>query len=124
MLKTTQIPQFVVVVVCTQPRRAPTMPVARLWVPASSVTLGEEVVYTIRFEDTTGPKTFLKYMLDGMLLREAVHDPLLERYGVGTKGLWRPTCGSACSRRSERTLEQSLAREFVTASCGEEAALK
>ena len=84
---TTQIPQFVVeLMVRTQPRRVPAMPVARLWVPASSVTLGEEVVYTIRFEDTTGPKTFLKYMLDGMLLREAVHDPLLERYGVGTKG--------------------------------------
>jgi hypothetical protein len=105
---TTQIPQFVVeLMVRTQPRRVPAMPVARLWVPASSVTLGEEVGYIIRFEDTTGPKTFLKYMLDGMLLREAVHDPLLERYGVGTKGLWRPTCGSACSRRSERTLEQS-----------------
>lgn len=44
------------------------------------VTLGEEVGYTIRFEDCTGPKTKLKYMTDGMLLREAMTDPLLERY--------------------------------------------
>lgn len=44
------------------------------------VVLGEEVGYTIRFEDCTGPKTKLKYMTDGMLLREAMTDPLLERY--------------------------------------------
>lgn len=34
----------------------------------------------IRFEDMTSPKTFLTYMTDGMLLREAQADPLLERY--------------------------------------------
>ena len=44
------------------------------------VTLGEEVGYNIRFEDMTGPKTILRYVTDGMLLREAQNDPLLERY--------------------------------------------
>ena len=43
--------------------------------------MGEEVGYSIRFEDKTGPKTMLKYLTDGMLLREAMNDPLLERYG-------------------------------------------
>lgn len=38
--------------------------------------------YTIRFEDKTSPKTVLKYMTDGMLLREAMTDPMLSRYGV------------------------------------------
>jgi pre-mRNA-splicing factor ATP-dependent RNA helicase DHX15/PRP43 len=44
--------------------------------------LGEEVGYSIRFEDKSGPRTILKYLTDGMLLREAIHDPLLEKYGV------------------------------------------
>ncbi|KAF8164544.1 P-loop containing nucleoside triphosphate hydrolase protein, partial [Pholiota molesta] len=39
--------------------------------------------YSIRFEDMTEPgTTFLKYMTDGMLLREAMDDPSLERYST------------------------------------------
>ena len=38
--------------------------------------------YTIRFEDLTSEKTILKYLTDGMLLRESMADPLLERYGA------------------------------------------
>jgi pre-mRNA-splicing factor ATP-dependent RNA helicase DHX15/PRP43 len=45
-----------------------------------NLVLGEEVGYTIRFEDKSSAKTKLKYCTDGMLLREAMHDPLLERY--------------------------------------------
>lgn len=41
------------------------------------VPLGQEVGYTIRFEDKTSPRTLLKYMTDGMLLREAMTDPML-----------------------------------------------
>jgi pre-mRNA-splicing factor ATP-dependent RNA helicase DHX15/PRP43 len=48
-----------------------------------SVTLGKQVGYSIRFEDMTEPgTTFLKYMTDGMLLREAMNDPDLERYST------------------------------------------
>ena len=46
------------------------------------VTLGEEVGYSIRFEDKSGPRTILKYLTDGMLLREAINDPYLDRYSV------------------------------------------
>jgi pre-mRNA-splicing factor ATP-dependent RNA helicase DHX15/PRP43 len=47
------------------------------------VQLGKQVGYSIRFEDMTEPgTTFLKYMTDGMLLREAMNDPLLERYST------------------------------------------
>ena len=35
-----------------------------------------------RFEDCSGPRTLLKYMTDGMLLREAMSDPMLENYQV------------------------------------------
>ena len=44
--------------------------------------VGQEVGYSIRFEDCSGPKTVLKYMTDGMLLREAMSDPMLENYQV------------------------------------------
>jgi pre-mRNA-splicing factor ATP-dependent RNA helicase DHX15/PRP43 len=47
------------------------------------VQLGRHVGYSIRFEDMTEPgTTFLKYMTDGMLLREAMHDNNLERYST------------------------------------------
>lgn len=41
-----------------------------------------QVGYTVRFEDVTSPETKLKFMTDGMLLREAIGDPLLLRYSV------------------------------------------
>lgn len=90
--KTTQIPQWCLEwamsncekkgVACTQPRRVAAMSVAARVAEELDVTLGQEVGYSIRFEDLTSPKTRLKYMTDGMLLREAMNDPLLEAYGV------------------------------------------
>eukprot|EP00002_Diphylleia_rotans_P005867 TRINITY_DN1507_c0_g1_i11.p1 TRINITY_DN1507_c0_g1~~TRINITY_DN1507_c0_g1_i11.p1 ORF type:complete len:713 (+),score=145.57 TRINITY_DN1507_c0_g1_i11:50-2188(+) len=89
--KTTQVPQFLVeagfterrkLVGCTQPRRVAAMSVARRVAEEMDVTLGEEVGYNIRFEDVTSPKTMLKYLTDGMLLRESMFDPLLEKYSV------------------------------------------
>ena len=89
--KTTQVPQFVVeagytkdgkMCVCTQPRRVAAMSVARRVADEMDVTIGEEVGYSIRFEEATGPKTFMKYSTDGMLLREAMTDPVLSRYSV------------------------------------------
>ncbi|SNX82482.1 probable PRP43 - involved in spliceosome disassembly [Melanopsichium pennsylvanicum] len=99
--KTTQIPQFVAysdlpntrktkgadgilaprMIACTQPRRVAAMSVAKRVAEEMDVSLGKEVGYTIRFEDATDRRTtFLKYMTDGMLLREAMHDHNLERY--------------------------------------------
>lgn len=46
------------------------------------VKIGDEVGYRIRFEDVTSPKTILKYMTDGSLLREAINCPDLEDYGT------------------------------------------
>jgi pre-mRNA-splicing factor ATP-dependent RNA helicase DHX15/PRP43 len=88
--KTTQIPQFVLwddlpqqagkMVACTQPRRVAAMSVAQRVAQEMDVPLGEEVGYSIRFEDKTSPRTILKYMTDGMLLREAMTDNNLSRY--------------------------------------------
>jgi pre-mRNA-splicing factor ATP-dependent RNA helicase DHX15/PRP43 len=44
------------------------------------VNLGEECGYTIRFDDCTSRNTILRFLTDGLLLREAMADPLLERY--------------------------------------------
>lgn len=88
--KTTQIPQFVLFdemphlentqVAVTQPRRVAAMSVAQRVAEEMDVKLGEEVGYSIRFENKTSNKTILKYMTDGMLLREAMEDPNLSRY--------------------------------------------
>ncbi|XP_050367474.1 probable pre-mRNA-splicing factor ATP-dependent RNA helicase DEAH2 isoform X2 [Argentina anserina] len=94
--KTTQIPQFVLeavdresssdksrkMIACTQPRRVAAMSVSRRVAEEMDVTIGEEVGYNIRFEDCSSARTVLKYLTDGMLLREAMTDPLLERYSV------------------------------------------
>lgn len=89
--KTTQIPQYVLydelphqtgkLIACTQPRRVAAMSVAQRVANELDVNLGEEVGYSIRFENRTGPKTLLKYMTDGQLLREAMHDHDMSRYG-------------------------------------------
>ena len=44
--------------------------------------LGDDVGYSIRFEDLTSSSTRIKFMTDGLLLREALVDPLLSRYSV------------------------------------------
>ena len=44
--------------------------------------LGKEVGYSIRFEDVTSPSTRIKFLTDGLLIREALVDPLLSRYSV------------------------------------------
>lgn len=44
--------------------------------------IGDEVGYAIRFEDCTSDKTVIKYMTDGILLRESLREPDLDNYSV------------------------------------------
>ncbi|KAL9084284.1 MAG: hypothetical protein Q9159_005329 [Coniocarpon cinnabarinum] len=87
--KTTQLPQYLYEagyakggkkVGCTQPRRVAAMSVAARVAEEMGVKLGNEVGYSIRFEDATSDKTVLKYMTDGMLLREFLTESDLSSY--------------------------------------------
>lgn len=89
--KTTQLPQYLheagytkdgMKIGCTQPRRVAAMSVAARVAEEMGVRLGGEVGYAIRFEDKTSEKTVLKYMTDGMLLRELLTDPELSSYSA------------------------------------------
>lgn len=88
--KTTQITQYLAedgyisegIIACTQPRRVAAISVAKRVAEEVNCRVGEEVGYTIRFEDCTSSKTVIKYMTDGMLQREALIDPLMSRYSV------------------------------------------
>mmetsp|Transcript_14507 Transcript_14507/g.12314 ORF Transcript_14507/g.12314 Transcript_14507/m.12314 type:complete len:143 (+) Transcript_14507:229-657(+) len=58
------------------------MSVAKRVSEEMDVVLGEEVGYSIRFENKTNQNTILTYLTDGMLLREAMNDPMLEKYSI------------------------------------------
>ncbi|KAL2153538.1 hypothetical protein VTH82DRAFT_4693 [Thermothelomyces myriococcoides] len=88
--KTTQLTQYLAeagftnngMIGCTQPRRVAAVSVAKRVAEEVGCQLGQEVGYTIRFEDVTSPATKIKYMTDGMLQREILMDPDLKRYSV------------------------------------------
>ncbi|XP_073302624.1 pre-mRNA-splicing factor ATP-dependent RNA helicase DEAH7-like [Primulina huaijiensis] len=88
--KTTQLTQYLHedeyttsgIVGCTQPRRVAAMSVAKRVSEEMETELGDKVGYAIRFEDVTGPNTVIKYMTDGVLLRETLKDSDLEKYRV------------------------------------------
>ena len=85
------------VVACLQPRRVAAVTIAQRVAQVCCITLhevfsdyeqergvsvGGEVGYAIRFEETCGPATRIKYMTEGVLLREMMRDPLLSVYSV------------------------------------------
>jgi len=89
--KTTQLPQYLhetgytengMKIGCTQPRRVAAMSVAARVAEEMGTKVGYEVGYSIRFEDCTSDKTVLKYMTDGMLLREFLTEPDLAGYSA------------------------------------------
>ncbi|KAI0726050.1 P-loop containing nucleoside triphosphate hydrolase protein [Fomitopsis betulina] len=88
--KTTQLAQFMYedgycthgLIGCTQPRRVAAMSVAKRVSEEMECKLGSAVGYAIRFEDCTSPETRIKYMTDGVLLRESLNEGDLDRYSV------------------------------------------
>ncbi|CAM6041396.1 unnamed protein product [Sphagnum compactum] len=88
--KTTQLAQILYragytangIVAVTQPRRVAAVSVARRVAYEMGVQLGDEVGYSIRFEDRTSSKTCIKYLTDGCLLRECLFDYKFQQYSV------------------------------------------
>ena len=88
--KTTQIPQYLLeegwarggrVIAVTQPRRVAAMSVAKRVAEEVGCSVGDRVGYRVRFDDkTTTGVTQIKFMTDGMLLREAMVDTMLSKY--------------------------------------------
>jgi len=69
-------------VAVTQPRRVAAMTVSKRVAQERGVELGSTVGYAIRFADVTSRETRVKYLTDGLLLRECLLDPALSRYGA------------------------------------------
>ncbi|KAF9316952.1 DEAH-box RNA helicase prp16 [Podila horticola] len=88
--KTTQLTQFLHedgystfgMIGCTQPRRVAAMSVARRVSEEMGCKLGSTVGYAIRFEDVTSSDTVIKYMTDGVLLRESIREGDLDHYSA------------------------------------------
>ncbi|GAQ81335.1 ATP-dependent RNA helicase DHX8/PRP22 [Klebsormidium nitens] len=88
--KTTQVSQFLHkagftkdgMIGVTQPRRVAAVSVARRVASEMGVQVGAEVGYSVRFEDRTSRQTRIKYLTDGILLRECLADPSLSQYSV------------------------------------------
>ncbi|KAK8793914.1 hypothetical protein WA171_003042 [Blastocystis sp. BT1] len=88
--KTTQIAQYLHesglfsegVIGITQPRRVAAITVAKRVSEERGCQLGGEVGYSVRFDDCTSPQTYIKFITDGMLLREAMLDNELSEYSV------------------------------------------
>jgi ATP-dependent RNA helicase DHX8/PRP22 len=67
---------------CTQPRRVAAVSIAKRVAEEFGCELGEQVGYSIRFDDVTSSETLIKYMTDGMLMREYLADNDLKRYSA------------------------------------------
>lgn len=84
--KTTQVPQFLLEagerIAVTQPRRVAAVSIARRVAEEVGCHLGQTVGYSVRFEPKFNQRTKLKYLTDGMLLRELLSSALLDAYSV------------------------------------------
>ena len=86
--KSTQVPQIIYnqnpsqTIAITQPRRVAAISLAQRVTLEMSTKLGEIVGYAVRFEEKTSSKTKVKFLTDGLLLKELVSDPFLKRYST------------------------------------------
>lgn len=88
--KSTQLAQYLYeagygqegTIAITQPRRIGAVSVSKRVAEEMGCELGAEVGYTIRFEDLTSPKTKIRFMTDGCLLRECLAHDALQPYSV------------------------------------------
>ncbi|KAF9061454.1 P-loop containing nucleoside triphosphate hydrolase protein [Rhodocollybia butyracea] len=88
--KTTQVPQYLLesglagdgIIAVTQPRKVAATSLAARVATEQNVNLGSSVGYSVRFDERFSPETRIKYMTDGMIVRELMSDSLLSKYSV------------------------------------------
>jgi ATP-dependent helicase HrpB len=88
--KSTQVPQMLLrhdflrdgQVVVLQPRRLAARLLAARVAQELDVKLGQEVGYQIRFENVTSPRTKIRFVTEGVLLRQMIDDPKLNGVSV------------------------------------------
>ncbi|CUA76101.1 pre-mRNA-splicing factor ATP-dependent RNA helicase DHX15/PRP43 [Rhizoctonia solani] len=88
--KTTQVPQFLLesgiigdgTIAVTQPRKVAAISLANRVSTEQGTSVGGTVGYAVRFDEKASPNTRIKYLTDGMLVRELLSDPSLSRYSV------------------------------------------
>ncbi len=104
--KSTQVPQFLLdnswcrptavigskkkiggCIAITQPRRVAAISLARRVAEEMGTPLGKsspasQVGYSVRFDNSTGPATRIKFLTEGMLLQEMLRDPWLKEYSA------------------------------------------
>ncbi|KDN50454.1 hypothetical protein RSAG8_00952, partial [Rhizoctonia solani AG-8 WAC10335] len=88
--KTTQVPQFLLesgitgdgMIAVTQPRKVAAISLANRVSTEQGTSVGGTVGYAVRFDEKAGPDTRIKYLTDGMLVRELLSDPSLSRYSI------------------------------------------
>lgn len=84
--KTTQLPQYILEafpgsrIVVTQPRRVAAIQIAKRVAYETKTKLGGHVGYTIRFNDNTSENTKIKFVTDGILVRECFNNKYLSQY--------------------------------------------
>jgi ATP-dependent RNA helicase DHX33 len=66
----------------TQPRRVAATSLAARVAVEQNDKLGKRVGYSVRFDERSSPETRIKYLTDGMIVRELLSDPLLSQYSV------------------------------------------
>lgn len=108
----------------TQPRRVAAMWVADRVSKEMGTTLGQDVGYSVRFEEKTSEKTIVKFMTDGMLLREFLTDPTLSGYRYELSVPDDLTSVMMIDEAHERTLHTDILLGLMKDICRERTDLK
>jgi len=90
LLSLTEVPQYILesglarngIIAVTQPRRVAATSLALRVAAEQSTSVGKLVGYAVRFDEKHSPNTRIKYLTDGMIVRELMSDPTLSKYSV------------------------------------------
>jgi HrpA-like RNA helicase len=119
--KTTKIPQFFLesdfignkMIAVTQPRRIAAITVCHRVADERKCVVGNEIGYVVRFDDMSSPQTKIKFMTDGILVRECLSDPTLSQYNA-----------IMLDEAHERSIHTDILFGLVKAACSRRSDLK